>query len=243
MIIFTFDQDWAPGWATLRAAKKVLDAGLELTLFVTHECASLETLRSRRGVELGLHPNFMAGSTQGNGPEEIMDNLRSIVPEAVGVRAHGLVRSTRLWELYHRRGLRYDSSDLLEGHPNLQPVTAWNGLVRMPIYWEDDVHLLHDRRCGLDELAPETSGMKCLDFHPMLVALNSCDLRGYRALVKKLAGESRPLHEATEEEVSAFAQTERRGVADLLDEVIEWVDGHPSQRGGALGEVLCGKDG
>ena len=167
----------------------------------------------------------------------MLDFLAQMVPEARGVRAHGLLMSTALLVEYGRRGLVYESSYLLEGTPGLTPAVAWNGVVRLPIYWEDDVQMLHGRAFQLDDLGLGRPGLKIFNFHPVHVALNSPDLHAYHRLRDHLTAAGRPLVEATPEDFERFRTRGVPGTADLLDELLGWLSHHPAQRGGSMGQV------
>ncbi|MDP6945192.1 MAG: formyltransferase family protein, partial [Myxococcota bacterium] len=58
VIHLSFDQDWAPAWATLALTDALAEAGLEGTLFVTHDCPSLTALREAE-VDLVVLAGFM----------------------------------------------------------------------------------------------------------------------------------------------------------------------------------------
>jgi hypothetical protein len=229
VIVLTADQDWAPAWATTELCQKWVEAGQHGTLFVTHQCASLASLRAAGAVELGWHPNFRSGSTHGATEAEVLGTLARLVPEAAGVRAHGLMTSTRLASEYARRGLIYESSYLLEGAAGLAPVVNWDGLVRLPIYWEDDVHMLHEKIFRLDKPGLERPGLKVFNFHPVHVALNSGSPHGYERLKALLERTGRPMAEATPEDRDACRGPGLRGVRDLLDDLLEWLSRHPER--------------
>ena len=141
MIHLTFDQDWAPAWATESLHDALAAAGQRGTLFVTQGCPSLGTLRAAGCMELGWHPNFLPGSSHGATVAEVLDTMQGLVPEAVGARAHGLMRGTSILLAYRERGLRYDAADIHDGVPGLAPFESWTGMTRLPIWFEDDVHL------------------------------------------------------------------------------------------------------
>ena len=223
MIHLTFDQDWAPAWATEDLARRVTDAGLSATYFVTHDCPSLGTLRQSGAFELGWHPNFLPGSTHGEGLDAVLDHMAAIVPEAQGARAHTLMRGTPILQAYKARGLRYDAADLHDGVAGLEVFQSWTGLARIPIFFEDDVHLERGLSCTLEALDLESAGLKVFTFHPVLLALNACDLKGYGALKSDLAARGVPLTQATRDDLAAHRQTGRPGVEDLFCELIGWL--------------------
>ena len=234
VIVLTFDQDWAPAWATLAIHEQLLARGMEATLFVTHPCPSLETLRDSGSFELAWHPNYQPGSSHGDDVGSVLDTMTQLVPNAKGVRAHALVRSTALLLEYGRRGLQYEASDLLFGWTHIRPIVEWNNVVRLPIFWEDDVHLCHGLPCDLASIDLAGSGLRVFNFHPVLVALNAADLAGYDALKIELAEQGESLTDATKGDVDRFRETIRPGIGDFLDELLAYLDNQPQQAGPTL---------
>ena len=165
MIYLSFDQDWAPEWATRDLAQLLSDAGQKATLFVTHKCPSLNDLRADGSIELGWHPNFLPGSSHGETLEETLDTLSAWVPEAQGVRAHCLIQGTPHLLAYKSRNLSYEASDLRDGVHDLEPFMSWTGLVQLPAYFEDDVYLHRGRPLRFDALEHRRPGMKIFSFH------------------------------------------------------------------------------
>lgn len=238
-IYLSFDQDWTPTWATHALIARLDAAGKEGTLFVTNACEAVSEARRTGRLELAWHPNFLAGSTHGGTEDEVLETMGALVPEARGVRAHCLVRSTPLLLKYGELGIVYEASDLLFGMPNIQPLVSWNGVVRLPIYWEDDVHLLHRLPVELDEAALAEPGLKVFNFHPTLIALNAADLSCYEELKADLAARGLGLFDATEEDVARHREPSRRGVGDVFETLLNYLAGHPERAGGQLGSLAA----
>ncbi len=238
MIHLTFDQDWAPAWATESLHDALAAAGQRGTLFVTQGCPSLGTLRAAGCMELGWHPNFLPGSSHGATVAEVLDTMQGLVPEAVGARAHGLMRGTSILLAYRERGLRYDAADIHDGVPGLAPFESWTGMTRLPIWFEDDVHLQRGLPCRLDALDLGSPGLHIMNFHPVLLALNSADLDGYDRLKAALRESGTGLTAATEDHFAPFVETERPGVRDLYEAVLGWLVAHPERAGGSLSGLV-----
>jgi len=236
VIVLNSDQDWAPPWATQAVLGSWRDAGLAGTFFVTNACESLAGVGLQDGIELAWHPNFLPGSSHGDGPQEVLATLRELVPNALGARAHYLIRSTALLEEYGKQGLLYEASDLMDGQPGLVPIPSWNGVVRVPIYWADDVHAMHERPFELSALALDVPGLKVFAFHPIHVALNTRSLSGYRAFHRAMAEQGRPMTDARSEEVAEFRE-DGPGTADLLAELLDFLSAHPERSGGTISAV------
>jgi hypothetical protein len=234
VIYLSFDQDWAPAWATTALTDALARAGLEGTLFVTHACPSLDGIRAAGHVELGWHPNFLPGSSHGATTDEVLDTMARWVPEAVGARAHTLMRGTPLLQAYKARGIRYDAADIFDGQPGLAPFVSWTGMVRLPIWFEDDVHLQRGLPCTLDTLELDAEGLKVCTFHPVLVALNAVDLEGYGALKADLASRGVALTDATVDDFAAHRHRGSPGVDDLFQALVSWLSIHRERCGGHL---------
>lgn len=236
-VCLSFDQDWAPAWATRDIHAALVAARLEATFFATHGCESLDDMRDRGLVELGWHPNFLAGSSHGTTTEEVLDTMALLVPEARGARAHCLIRGTPFLTAYKSRGLIYDAADLHDGVPDLRPFLSWTGMVRLPIWFEDDVHLERALPCRLDALDLASPGLKVLTFHPVLVALNAANLAQYAALKADLHRRGVPLTDATRADFAPFTQRAAPGLGDLFSAVTAWLSAHPEAHGGQLRRI------
>ncbi|MBI4952855.1 MAG: hypothetical protein HY908_12540 [Myxococcales bacterium] len=191
MIAITLDVDWAPDFAIELAAQTLRDAGVRSTWFVTHCSPAIDRLAAEEDLfELGIHPNFLPGSSHGATPEAVLDACMAMVPRARSMRTHGLVQSTGLFDLVMlRTPIRADVSMLLPRARHLAPF-AWRrggrSLTRFPYFWEDDVEMESARPSW--EVAPllEGPGLKIFGFHPIHVALNSADLGPYERLKREV---------------------------------------------------------
>src|SRR5262245_51696430 len=90
VFVFTTDIDWAPEWAIQEMLRLFDHEQMPLTPFLTHDSAAL---RARYGTpsmraRAGLHPNFLPGSSHGERPEQVIDSVCRLWPEAHGFRSH-----------------------------------------------------------------------------------------------------------------------------------------------------------
>lgn len=183
-IAITFDIDWAPDWMIDWIAAILIEKGVNATWFVTHPSPAIERLKRRSDLfELGIHPNFLPGSTQGNTPEEVLDYCLSIVPDAISVRTHALMQSSHLLSLMIQKGLLIDVSILLPDAPFIQPVLTYaidGVLCRIPFFWEDD-HEFQKKNPSWtsSNSVAKTDGLKIYNFHPVHIYLNSSDGKAY----------------------------------------------------------------
>ena len=229
-IAVTIDVDWAPDEVIDHTARLLIERGTPATWFVTHTSAAIDRLRERPDLfELGIHPNFMPGSTHGSTDEDVLAHCLELVPDAISMRSHSLLCSTPLLALVlDTTPLRVDSSLLLMHATGLAPFTfTWNGrtLVRVPLVWEDDLVMEElPRSWSVDARWLDEPGLKVFDFHPIHVYLNSSEMSPYW----KLRTES-PVRTATEAALRPYVSSEPGTgtfFVELLDEVAE--------RGGGL---------
>ncbi len=188
-LIMTLDIDWAPDFVIDEIAASLVGAGVKATWFVTHASPAVDRLKARPDLfELGLHPNFLPGSTHGATPAAALRHCLELVPQARSFRSHGLVQSTAILDLAIEHGLEADVSLYLPHARRLAPVEHWRGgrcLWRVPYMWEDDFEM--DRPAplwSLKDLLGHT-GLKVLDFHPIHVWLNGADMSAYAALKQR----------------------------------------------------------
>lgn len=206
-VLLSVDADWAPDFMIDFIAAMLLERRVRATWFVTHRSAAVERLKDHPELfELGIHPNFREGSTQGSTPEEVLRHCLELVPDAVTMRTHSFVQSTPLLTMVAATTpIRIDASMLLPRVAGLQPfVHPFGGrpLLRVPCDWEDDVEMeFADPRWDA-RAALAVPGMRTFAFHPVHVYLNSADIRPYHAVRARLtrltADEARAsVHEGT----------------------------------------------
>jgi len=173
-IAVTVDVDWAPDFAIDYTASLIHSLKITSTWFMTHRSPACEKLVFSPNIEVGIHPNFLQGSTQGKTPDQVMDNLMLAFPSAKSVRTHAMVYSASIARLFAMLGFVIDSSTYLGGMENIQPLLIKydpeNAIVRMPYYWSDDGEVSY----GLGWKDPENiPGLKILCFHPLHIFLNT----------------------------------------------------------------------
>ena len=183
--ILTFDVDWAPDYMIDFVAELLLEAKVRSTWFVTHRSPAIDRLRKHPQLfELGIHPNFLPGSSHGDTPKEVLETCLAMTPEAQSLRTHSLVQSTPLLcEVMQSTGLTIDASLFLPGQTKVEPFRfEWAGhsLLRVPFHWEDD----HEMAAAAPRwtLPRGRSTGEVFNFHPIHVYLNSGDMKAYGLL-------------------------------------------------------------
>ncbi len=216
--ILTGDQDWAPDWALRKTLELVGSYDLPFHLFVTNPSEALSVPAEICDLTLGIHPNFLPDSTHGKTNDDILDACQELVPAATTVRCHAFAENTHILRQLVARGFSADSNLLSFLQPELVPIVHGAGLLRFPIFLEDDVLL--DWTDGIPDVSSTltdllfTPGLKIFNFHPSLVALNVPDHDYYDRHRKALFGK-RPAGN-----ISPYAG---RGIATVLVDLIDTV--------------------
>ena len=221
----TLDVDWAPDFAIERIADRLIENGVKATWFVTHASPAIDQLASKRLFELGIHPNFMKGTTQGN-PEEygtIMHYLKQIVPNAKSVRTHGLFQSSNLLRMMVLDwGIKYDSSIYLKDVVGIRAFDVHysnKSLRRIPFFWTEDGEMEKEKPLfRLGDGLWEQPGIKVFAFHPIHIFLNSVSMERYNLLKQRCNIPNCP------QEIAKQFVYEGRGTQTLFEEVIKKAD-------------------
>lgn len=202
----TLDVDWAPLAAVAQVVDSLVSRGLPATWFITDDGPSLACIRQAPRQELGLHPNFLPGSSHGAEPEAVMQRLWAWAPEAVAVRAHCVHHNGALLDGWAADGrLLVESNTYLPGHPGLQPSLyriPEGRLWRIPFVWADDHVLRSQGMTGLEDLPMAGQpGWSVLAFHPIHLALNAKNGDAYARFRSHMVGRS--FADATEADLLA----------------------------------------
>lgn len=195
-IFLTIDIDWAHDEVLEDTIDLVEKAEVAATWFVTHDTPLLERLCKNDNFELGIHPNFNfllhGDPCKGANAEEVVNPLLEIVPEAKSVRSHSMTQSSGLLQLFQDKGLSHDCNHFIpeQAGMELKPWHLWNGLIKVPYFWEDDATCIYEQNAPVQELC-HRGGVKVFDFHPIHVFLNTEHMDRYER--------TRSLHGSPEE--------------------------------------------
>jgi len=223
-VVLTIDVDWAPDFAIDFVAEQLIARQVHATWFVTHMSPAVARLQRHPDYfELGIHPNFLAGSTHGDTPEKVVRHCRTLLPEASSMRTHALVQSTPLLrQVVAQTRITTDVSLFLPYTPNIRPVEfQWRtgALLRIPYFWADDFEMERRDSCWqLARLLTLGQGLKVFAFHPIHVYLNSADIQLYEALKREIP----KISEALPDGLSRYART-GEGACSLFMELIGYL--------------------
>ena len=167
----TFDLDWACDAVLKDSIDIVYKFDVPATWFVTHATPLLDRLRENPNYELGIHPNFnpLLDGRDSRSMDSLIDDL-----------SHSMVQSSRLMELFKRKGLLFDCNHFIpeQSRIELRPWKLWNGITKVPHFWEDDATCIYEENATIASLIAR-KGLKIFDFHPIHVFLNTEDLTRY----------------------------------------------------------------
>ncbi len=181
MIAFTSDIDWAPEEVIEDTLALFQEHGVKCTLFATH-ASSIISSCNRSLFEIAIHPNFNSLLNGKEGSiDRILDAILEIYPGSKGVRSHSLMQSTLILSKFLERGLIYDSNYFLPYSKNSQPFKLWNGMIRIPFNWEDDIHCLYGFSFEDSQIDISQDSLNVFNFHPIHVYLNTETLSRYES--------------------------------------------------------------
>lgn len=218
-LCFTTDIEWSPDWAIRDLFELADQHGVPLTPFLTHRSAYLaHRLAEDRAADAGLHPNFLPGSTHGKTVDQVIATTQALWPDAISFRSHCYYDDTRMLRTMAEKAFRYDSNLLAFLQPMLAPLRTVAGTVRLPVFWEDDVHSGASLGWEMGALRAvfDDPGLKIVNVHPLRVALNVPD-ESFHESHRRLGSEA---------EVDARAERHRgKGTRTLLEELFAHATG------------------
>lgn len=226
----TLDMDWAPDAAIDHCVNLLLQYEVKATFFLTHDSPAVDRIRGHLTLfELGIHPNFLAGSSHGNSPGAVLRHCMRLAPGARAMRTHALVQSTPLLrQTVLETPIRIDSS-LLLSHARLTMPFALqldgNTMVRVPFHWEDDVEMIRKWPSWKLPDALNCMGVRVFNFHPMHVCLNSSSMSPYNSL----KASAKSLRSLTAAEIRGRIRA-GAGAGSLFESLVR----HTANHGGGL---------
>lgn len=186
MFCITSDIDWASDYCIEDFITLISSYGIKPTIFATHESKTIRKFAAMNKIELGIHPNFLPKSLHELDYLSVIDTMVRMYPEAKTFRSHYFFDSTKIIQEMRKRGICYDSNICLHFQSDLVPLKLADGILRFPVFWEDDSHMQINKNWDLKNYIKEflTPGLKVLNFHSFNVAVNVPD-RTYYLEVKE----------------------------------------------------------
>lgn len=217
VFVFTTDIDWASEHCIETLLGDMRDRGVIPTAFATHESPVLAKAEMAGEIKIGLHPNFLPGSSHGQTREEVVDHIFKLFPNARCFRSHAMVDDSHISMAMKARDILYDSNLCLYLQADLTPLHHWTGIPRFPMFWADDIHW---RRDGEFRLKPYedlffSPGLKIIGVHPFMYTLNLSDHETYTRM--------KPKYRTLNEEEAKESRSQGQGAQTFLLELIEAV--------------------
>ncbi|WP_319762386.1 hypothetical protein [Maridesulfovibrio sp.] len=167
--VITLDTDWAPQFMI----DYVVDLLQEFKIPATIFCTTPYFFKKNPQIEIGLHPNLMNDSTQGDCEENRLSHVALLYPKAVGCRTHRLYWHSNLEQLFLKHGIKYDSSVLIPFQSDIEPIRFMK-LVRFPIWCGDNLYMrINPDTAVFNPSGFNDPGLKVLNFHPVHIWFNS----------------------------------------------------------------------
>ena len=215
--VLTGDVDWASEHCIESYVDHAARHGIVPTLFVTHRSPAIERAAAAGRVHLGIHPNFLPGSSHGSAIDEVLDHVFDLVPRPVAARSHCFADSSQIAAALAERAIRVDSNLCCHLQQGLPVLHHWNGVKRLPVFFEDDVHWTQGGGWSFADYRDVfgSPGLKILNFHPFIWALNTPDADFY-------AAHRSHIPTLTAQEADRLRHP-GPGSATFLDEIIAWV--------------------
>lgn len=222
--LITFDTDWVSDSIIKEVRDYLIDNEIKSTWFITHDSPEIRKLFDYPTLfELGMHPNFCEGSTQGNTPREVMRYLQKIVPQAKSVRMHSLVQSSPLLKMMQEEfNILYDVSLLLPYTEGITPHEIFYSknvsLLRLPYFWEDDLEMYRPNPCfSLTNNKYHVDGIKIFNFHPIHIVLNSYSMENYYLCKSKV-----DIRKCSLSELQKYINTSGEGTGTFFKELVQF---------------------
>lgn len=218
-VYLTFDVDWADDEVLTHVLDKLRQHDCKATFFVTHDSPLIRRLKEDPQFERGIHPNFNRilfpdDTPSSNGVNAILEQLKTIVPEAVSVRSHSLVHGTVLSNEFSRHGLQIDCNLYIpcSEAEGVRPWAFWNGMLYVPFVWSDYIDALQMGRTDLETVLKLNGVLKVVAFHPNHIYLNVSSIEEYERF--KASGLSA-------REYRQSFRNRSRGIGDVFDDFLQ----------------------
>ncbi len=188
----TSDIDWASEYCIENFLELTDSFGIKPTLFTTHHSPAVEQYNAANPDCVGVHPNFLNGSTHGSDYLSVIDHVFKLCPNAKSFRSHCFFDNSMIHTEMFKRGIKYDSNLCLYLQPHLIPLQlSTASIIRFPVFWEDDDHwhntggdweFKHYREAFL------SPGLKIINVHPFFITANIPNEQHYEKIKQYIPG-------------------------------------------------------
>lgn len=223
VFVFTSDIDWASE-EVLDFYRQLLPINeLKLTTFITHHSPILDDMVKNEGISLGIHPNFLPGSSHGNTFEEVIETCRQWAPKAIGARSHRLFCVTDVAHLLKfKYGFQYLSNSINTLAPQIKPQIHESTLLEFPIFLEDGTFMFQNLGFSIQpyEKLFASPGLKIISFHPMNIVFNTPEIKWMRNIKDAFSRED---FNHIDAKFIKQNRNNQQGICNTIMDIIEWV--------------------
>ncbi len=219
-IFFTFDMDWACDGVLDFFYNLICRLDINITLNVTHDTPFLDVFKKDERIELGLHPNFnkLLDGIDGPDKNEVIHDIKKLVPDAVTVRSHSLVKSSVITAAFCESEMQFELNSYIPPQQGLC-LFPWKfeNVLQIPFIFEDDLYFIEKLSFSPGYyLTNDFKMFRVFNFHPIHLYLNCENMDRYQKAktdfknihyLEKLRNTGKGIKDFFEELVSnAFAQ-------------------------------------
>lgn len=217
---FTMDTDWASEYAIEKTIAMYSELGIKPTVFATNKSYIIEESARRKIIDVGIHPNFVNGSSQGNTDREIIQYCIDNIPKTQAFRCHRWYAVNDIYDLLYDQGFRYESNQCTD-LDLVSPYIHRSGMICFPVFMEDGAYILHERSLKFSDVQYffEQDGLKIINIHPMHFMLNT-PYFSYTRNVKDSV--SREKWNQLDEDSISKLRFSGRGISDFIRELTEY---------------------
>lgn len=217
-VCFTTDLDWAPECAIEKTINLFKKGQIRPTVFVTHQSTIIE--QNADIIDIGIHPNFIFPSSQGESMDEIIEYCMQLAPETKVFRAHRWFASNDIYDKLWEKGIRYESN-LCTRQEIIAPFVHRSGMISFPVFFEDGAYIIENEILNFETIKQQflRKGLKVVNIHPMHYALNTPYFSYTREIKDRL---TRTEWNSMDEEELSELSYKGEGIRNLIDDMIEF---------------------
>lgn len=215
-IFISTDIDWACDGVINYCIDFFSKLDVKVTWFATHKTPCNLEIEKNELFDLGAHPNFNF-LLNGEGTRSIkgvLSDLETCIPKGSVIRSHSTTQNSPILDLIHEHNYTHESNMFIPvtAPIEVKPFNHFNGVVRVPYIWSDDVHLAYrwDYLAILEDLK-KYKGLVVIDCHPIHIFLNTSEPKQYTA--------ARPYLQNFEK-LSDYVNSNDYGTQDFLVDLI-----------------------
>lgn len=181
VFIFTADIDWCSESGIYDLINYLNFNRIKPLVFVTHKSKILAKLKKKNFIDLGIHPNFLPNSSHGIDIQEIINFCLDLTGKTLFSRSHSFHENSWINIKLYESGIRFDSNLCCYLEKNLKPIRHFTNIIKLPVFWEDDIHLLKNGNLDFNNYIKyfKTPGLKVINIHPFLFSYNIKNMKHY----------------------------------------------------------------